>query len=98
MNTISQPRPVTPAEILAHCAMLQANLEQQHAAHYPNLTPPKVYPDKGGRKYVRIVREETMCSGRSVIHFVEKTTGSIWKADGWKGPEKNVSRGNILPA
>lgn len=89
------PRPVTESDLLAFCAKLEAKSAKYFAEHYANLTPPVFYPDKGGRKYVRIVRADADGSGRSVKCFVEKATGLIWKAAGWKAPEKNFPRGSI---
>ncbi len=73
------------------------------AKHYDKLTPPKFYADPKGRKYIRIVREDqhgnqgrpNPYKSRSVHCFVERDTGLIWKAAGWKAPAKNFSRGNI---
>ncbi len=87
--------PATHDEIVNFCAEIEESYRKYFAQHYDKLSPPKVYPSKGGRKYVRIVREETHGSGRSVICFVEKATGLIWKAAGWKAPALNFSRGNI---
>lgn len=88
------PAPATDDEIVNFCAEIESSYRTYYEKHYTNLSVPKVYPDKGGRKYVRIVREETS-GGRSVICFVERATGLIWKAAGWKAPAKNFSRGNI---
>lgn len=49
------------------------------------------YPTvEAGSKFLRIVR--TSAGSRSVACFVEKSTGNILKADGWKKPSK-ISRG-----
>jgi len=50
---------------------------------------------KGGRKFVRIVQTDPTGSRNSVHCFIEKTTGNVLKAAGWKGPAKGV-RGNIF--
>ena len=61
--------------------------------HYPgNLeNQPHNYEVKAeqGRKYVKIF------SGMSVYCFIDKLTGDIWKPKDWRGPIKNVKRGNI---
>lgn len=66
-------------------------------AHYnknfPSLIPPAISVDPNGKKYVRIVRADT--SHVSVYCFVERATGDILKADGWKRPAKNAARGSI---
>jgi len=49
---------------------------------------------KGGRKYAKIQVSDDW--GSSVVAFVEKATGLIWKADGWKAPAKNFPRGSVL--
>ena len=60
--------------------------------NFKNLTVPTISVDPGGHKYARIVRDDG--SSRSVFCFVNKATGDILKADGWKGPAKGA-RGNI---
>lgn len=92
---MSNIAPTTSDEILAFCDVIQKRIAEHFAKHLDRLTPPTVSPDKGGRKFIRIVRQDVDGSGRSVIVFVEKSTGLIWKPDGWKGPEKNFPRGNI---
>ncbi len=61
--------------------------------HYPgNLeNQPHNYEVKTeiGRKYVKVL------SGTAVYCFIEKSTGDIWKPKDWRGPIKNVRRGNI---
>ena len=65
-------------------------------------------PDPRGRKYTRIVRTTTAkaldaghvrgeahVTSRSVAAFVKREDGTIWKADGWKGPALNFPRGNV---
>jgi len=44
-----------------------------------------------GSKYIKVVR-----SNRSVYGFIKIEDGSLWKAAGWKGPERNFSRGNLF--
>ena len=46
-----------------------------------------------GKKYIRVVRNYR--SSRSVLAFIEITTGDIYKAASWKAPAKNV-RGNVI--
>ena len=45
-----------------------------------------------GKKYIRVVRNDR-CS-RSVLAFIEITSGDIYKAASWKAPAKNI-RGNV---
>lgn len=84
--------PVTDSDLNVFCTLIEAAYAQAYAMHYPNLTPPVVSFDPRGRKYVRIVRTD---SGRSVICFVERSNGDIWKAASWKAPALNFTRGNI---
>lgn len=46
-----------------------------------------------GKRFVKIITE---CHGqKSVFGFIEKETGLVWKAAGWKAPALNFPRGNI---
>ncbi len=47
-----------------------------------------------GRKYTKITH--TVGDGRSVYCFINNTNGDVYKPAGWKAPELNVARGNIL--
>ena len=88
--------PVTDAELTAYCAKIEDRIRQHYAdMKYDKLTPPRVYRDPKGKRYVRIVREEKGGRSKSVIVFIERADGTIWKPAGWKGPEFNFSRGNI---
>jgi hypothetical protein len=48
-----------------------------------------------GNKYLRIVR--TSAGSRSVCCFVEKSTGDILKAAGWKAPAKGARASIFKP-
>ena len=71
---------------------IQVQQNEYYEEHYPSLTAPTISIDKGGRKYIRIVRSDP--AQRSVHCFVEVATGNILKAAGWSAPAKH-SRGNI---
>jgi hypothetical protein len=71
----------------------QAIIDKHMEENFPTLDRPTLTVDKGGRKYLRIVRNERG-QGRSVHCFVEKETGNILKAAGWAAPAKHA-RGNI---
>ena len=47
-----------------------------------------------GRKYIKIVDGYVQDNGelesRSVVAFIEKTTGDVYKPAGWKAPAKGV--------
>ena len=92
--TNTETHPVTTAEITEFCAAIEANTAAYFAKHYTNLIAPKFYADPKGRKYIRIVCEQ-YGSSRHVHCFVERDTGLIWKAAGWKAPARNFSRGSI---
>jgi hypothetical protein len=62
------------------------------AKNFKNLTPPTISVDPGAKKYIRIVQDNG--TQRSVYCFVDKATGDILKADGWKRPAKHA-RGSI---
>lgn len=95
MTNTTETHPVTTSELNDFCDEIASSTAKYFAKHYDNLTPPKFYPDPNGRKWIRIVQEETYGTGRSVHCFVERDTGLIWKAAGWKAPARNFSRGSI---
>lgn len=56
-----------------------------------------------GSKYIRVVRSTENLENpalpdhnRSVHCFVERADGTVWKAAGWKGPERRNPRGNVF--
>ena len=49
-----------------------------------------------GKKYVRIVSGKH--GQKSAFGFIDKETGNLLKAAGWKAPAKNFARGNIADA
>ena len=50
--------------------------------------------DLRGRKYTKIIMTDLDGTGASVWGFIEKATGNIFKAAGWKAPAKHA-RGHI---
>ena len=68
-------------------------------AHLDNLTPSVLSIDPNGKKYIRIVSssmpDQMGHTHRSVFCFIEKETGNVLKASGWKAPAKHA-RGNIF--
>ena len=72
---------------------LQVMINDYHNEQGFTFDAPTVSIDKGGRKYIRIVRNDL--SQRSVHCFVEVATGNILKAAGWTAPAKHA-RGNIF--
>lgn len=71
---------------------IQKSMNDTFAVHYPNVPVPTV-TTTSGPKYIRIVRDDGV--QRSVLSFVERSSGLIWKPAGWKGPVKNFPRGSI---
>lgn len=91
------PNPIDVQTGLAHYLdVLYKAHKRYYAKSLTNLTPPTFHVSKGGRRFFRVFAQETSGSGRYVVSFVEKATGLIWKADGWKGPALNYPRGNVL--
>jgi len=78
--------------LVAHVARLQAAANAKFAADYPNLDPPTISAELL-KRYARVIRTDG--SQRFVVHFVEVTTGLIWKAKSWKAPARNYPRGSI---
>lgn len=73
---------------------LNATSALHYALQYPGLTP-YVYGYSKGKKYARVFFD--MDNGqRMVAFFVQMDNGDVWKADGWKAPALNFTRGNIL--
>lgn len=56
--------------------------------------PPRIEIEEGP-KYVRVIAADVQGTSRSAFCFVGKEDGLIYKADGWKGPEKKNPRGSI---
>lgn len=91
--------PVTDRDLASFCSKLASKNAKYFAKHYANLTPPVFTFDPKGRKYVRIVRTNMdHGTSRSVVCFIERSTGLIWKAASWKAPAKNFHRGSIYMA
>lgn len=70
------------------------------AANYPNSPLPRpVLVVMKGKRYARIVRQETDDNGkiitRSAHAFIDLTNGDVLKPDGWKAPAKHA-RGNLF--
>ena len=63
---------------------------------YSHIDLPKFSVDPGGKKYLRIVRDDG--TQRSVYCFVDVANGDILFPHGWKAPAKGPSakRGNIF--
>lgn len=73
------------AKLETHCQKLYSDMGF-------NLNPPtiEIMPSI---KYARIVRKSPHASAYG---FIEMETGNIYYSAGWKAPQKNKVRGNIL--
>jgi len=67
--------------------------EKSFKKYYPNLQPPK-YDFKRGSRFHKIFREDANGSSKSVVAFVDKATGDIFKPASWSKPAKHA-RGNV---
>jgi hypothetical protein len=70
-------------------------VNKYYASSFPNLTP-SLLEMSDGRRYIRV---DCICNGgsgqRSVWAFIDKKTGDILKAAGYKAPAKHA-RGNLF--
>jgi hypothetical protein len=64
------------------------NNSEYSQAHIPQLRLSE------GKRFIKIIVMEAG-SDRSAFGFIEKETGLVWKAAGWKAPALNFPRGNI---
>lgn len=84
----------TSERIAEFCDKLNAMYEALYRDKFTALSPPNFFAQPG-RKNVRIVQCDSDTGGqRSVYCFIDKATGDIYKAAGWKAPAKGV-RGSI---
>ncbi len=88
------PRTVTDNDINDFLAKLSAKTDRYFAKNYAILTPP-VFHAEPGRKYIRVV-ETSHGGGQSVVCFIGKADGLLWKAAAWKQRATNFSRGSIF--
>jgi hypothetical protein len=72
---------------------VQAMINAQYAREYERITPPTMTVEYG-KRYAKVIRNETFGSGRSVYCFID-ADGSILKSASWKAPAKGV-RGSVL--
>jgi hypothetical protein len=79
-------------KVAADFAAWNHDATPEHVATYT----PKLSLD-GGKRYVRIVSQNGPGS-RAAFGFIDKTTGDVLYAAGWKGPAKNFARGNVFDA
>lgn len=92
MSATYEIKPVTAEKIEAFVAAYQNKIVEDMKDTPACITRPTV-KHQAGPKYIRVYKEESP-DYRSVLCFVEKATGSILKADGWRTPAKGA-RGNV---
>lgn len=95
MTTMTKTAAEFETALATYLTALNAASVADYAVRFPTLSPTTYSVEKGGRKYIRIIATSQAGASRSVHVFVEKATGLIWKADGWKSPTLNFSRGSI---
>jgi hypothetical protein len=71
---------------------VNAALVTYYASHYKHVEPSVLELDEG-LKYVRVW--SVSHGSRSAYCFVDKTTGEVFKPDGWKKPAKHA-RGTVF--
>lgn len=98
---LNTQRPVDPARLQSHVAGAQGIVNDYFAKNFSSLTPPVLsIENPNAPKYLRVVRRDRDPSGQVIEHsgsvhsFINRETGDVLKADGWKTPAKGV-RGNI---
>ena len=60
-------------------------LEQNYQLRYPNSNTSVTFTMEFGRKYIKVIQDNT-----SVHAFIDKKTGEVYKPAGWKSPAKIV--------
>src|SRR5438477_10290467 len=84
------------AALTSFLAALTVREEAYIKANFSLLTPGVFSVSPGGKRYVRVVKADANGTSRSVHCFVERATGNIYKAAGWKAATLNHVRGNIF--
>lgn len=83
---------ITPDQLESFRAKLQTHCQDLYSKMGFTLNPPTIEVQPA-TKYARIVRSSPHASAYG---FIEMETGNIYYAAGWKAPQKNKVRGNIL--
>jgi hypothetical protein len=91
--------PVNTEENFEICLALflsaaQDKINVYFVTNFAGLAAPTLVLDRN-RKYVRVVKEDAIGSGRSVYCFINTENGDILKGS-WKAPVKKGVRGNIF--
>ena len=61
------------------------SLEQNYQLRYPNSNTSVTFTMQFGRKYIKVIQDNT-----SVHAFIDRNTGEVYKPAGWKSPAKIV--------
>jgi 23S rRNA A2030 N6-methylase RlmJ len=101
MNDNNMTHSITFEKALeAYVKKVQEINDDYYAVNYPGSTvvvSPLIVTEEGPKK-VRIIKQDKIGNGRTVHTFIDKATGDILKAAGWKAPAPNGKRGNIYDA
>ena len=92
MNTPASVEPAFAAAAQRFLFGVQKLIDDDHAAHYPNI-PRTVVSLEWGPRYVRVVADHS--TQRSSWGFLDRTNGDVLKAESWKKPAKHA-RGNLF--
>ena len=83
---------ITTEQLESFRSKLEVHCQKLFSEMGFTLTPPTI-EIQPATKYARIVRKNPHASAYG---FIEMETGNIYYAAGWKAPQKNKVRGNIL--
>ena len=77
---------LSPSQIVEkRCIALTKALEQNYQKRYPNFNSKKIFKMELGRKYWKVIQDNS-----SVHAFIDRNTGEVYKPAGWKSPAKIV--------
>lgn len=86
--------PVTTETLTAFVALLQKPIDAHTAAmNIPGNIGTKIGYELG-KRYAKLIAHAGN-GQRSAFGFVDMTTGDVYKAASWRGPERNFVRGNV---
>jgi hypothetical protein len=89
---MTEHSPIGTTATQATVRACQAASDLHYALNLAILNPPTFGYDEG-KKYDRVWYDNG--TQRFVAFFIERATGDVWKAAGWKAPTKNFVRGNV---
>lgn len=110
-SKIRSENPEFPSRFRSFLTAIQGRMVKHYVADgMPNQMSIITFDE--GSKYIRLWRRDReilhkngeiifsgkLRSGKTVYAFIDKNTGNIYKADGWKKPNTKHIRGNIFEA